>query len=334
MLSQVFRLLLFSALIGLCACGGGFGKLQRSKNLDEKLTAAINLYDKKDYYKAGTLLDEITPLLKGKEGAEKAQYYQAWVAFQERDYLLAAYYFKDFYTTFIRSQYAEEAMFMHGKCLYKDAPRANLDQTSSYDALDAMDKFMYRHPYSKYQEETQTMIVELENRLERKNWDNASIYAKIGEHKAAIIALRNFIRDYPTSKHSEKAMFMIVEEQYYLAKKSIHGSKQLERYKLVIDYYKDFAVVYPHSNYQKQAETIKKQSEGDIAELEEYLKYLELNRDYEYAKSSMGSYKMKKYRELIKETDAFTAKYPHSHYHRQVKRIKEGSVKALETVSK
>lgn len=333
MSSSAFRLFILSALIGLCSCGD-FGKIQRNKSLDERLAAAINYYNKKDYYKAGVLLNEITPLLKGKKGAEEAQYYQAWVSFHERDYLLAAYYFKDFYTTFIRSQYAEEAMFMHGKCLYKDAPRANLDQTSSYDALDAMDRFLYRYPYSKFQEETLGMVSDLEMRLEEKNWNNASIYAKIGEHKAAIIALSNFIRDYPTSTHSEKAMFLIVQEQYNMAKKSVHGSTQLERYKRVIDYYNDFQGVYPQSHLLHQASTIKKQSEDDIAELEEYLAYQLLNRDYEYARASIGANKMKKYRELINNIDAFLVKYPHTRYYKKVMKFKTESQEAVSTVSK
>src|SRR4051812_724238 len=113
----LFFVVVYSAILTLTGCSK-FSKLQKSGDLQAKLKGAIEYYESKDYFKAGTLLDEILPLVRGKAEAEKATFYLAYTHYKQKEYVMSAYYFKEFYLTYPRSEYTEEAVFMHGKSLY------------------------------------------------------------------------------------------------------------------------------------------------------------------------------------------------------------------------
>ncbi|HEY8400045.1 MAG TPA: outer membrane protein assembly factor BamD [Cytophagaceae bacterium] len=250
---KVIFYLSFALVFASCS---DFSKIQKSNNLEEKLAAAMKYYEKKDYYKAGLLLDEITPLLKGRQDAEKAQFYHAYTYYHQKQYIMSAYYFKDFVETYPRSDRAEEAMFMYAKSLYLDSPPYNLDQTNTYDAMEALQAFVTRFPNSAYMPEANKLSDEMREKLEYKDYVNCKIYNKIGNYKSAVVAFQNFLDAYPTSKYAEEISFLQIQAQYNLAKNSVQGKKQQDRYYDVIEYYHDFIDKYPKSKYKKEAESM------------------------------------------------------------------------------
>ena len=126
----------------LVSCNKKFAKLQKSGTVAEKYVAAMDYYNQNDYYRAGLLLEEITPLLKGDSTSEKAQFYHAYCQFFQRQYQLISYQFKTFYSTYNNSPLAEEAFYMYAFSLFKDAPEYNLDQSSTLTAIDALQTFI------------------------------------------------------------------------------------------------------------------------------------------------------------------------------------------------
>ena len=56
-------LILTTLVLGSCS---KFAKLQKEGTLEQKYEAALQFYKKADYYRAGLLFEEITPLLNGK----------------------------------------------------------------------------------------------------------------------------------------------------------------------------------------------------------------------------------------------------------------------------
>ncbi|MCU0417040.1 MAG: outer membrane protein assembly factor BamD [Cytophagaceae bacterium] len=241
----------FSLLL-LASCNQ-FGKFQRSASPEEKLTKAIEYFNKKDYYKAGVLLEEITPILKGKQGAEEASYYFAYNYYRQKQYVMSAYYFKDFYLTYPRSTRVEETMFMHAKSLYFNSPEYNLDQEYTYNALKAITTFADRYPKSQFMEECTKMADELNAKLITKAYQSAYLYYKTQNYKSATIALTNFLKDYPTSDYTESALYYRIAAQLKLAKNSIGGEKQIERFYEVIDYYQQYVDRFPKGNFAKEA---------------------------------------------------------------------------------
>lgn len=261
--------LLFLSVVTLGACSK-FSKLQKEGTLEQKYEAALQYYKKADYYHAGSLFEEITPLLNGKDArqAELAQFYNAYCNFKQANYNMAQFLFKNFYETFQRSEYAQEALYMHAYSLYKDSPNSNLDQTNTLTAISALQDFINTYPESAFREESTQLILELRDKLERKAYDKAKLYyktseANIANFRSAVVAINNFQKDFPDSKYNEELAFLRVDAQYNLARLSFID-KQKERFQDVNKYYLAFIDKYPQSKYLRQAERFYENTQKEL----------------------------------------------------------------------
>jgi outer membrane protein assembly factor BamD len=230
-----------------------FRKIEKSADWRVKYDAALNYYAKKDWYKASVLLESILPIVRGLPEGEKTQFYLAYCQFNERYYLLAAEQFKTFYETYGRSSFAEEARYMYAYSLYEASPNPNLDQTSSIEAMAAMQEFLNRYPNSKLREKSIEVIFTAQEKLEKKGFDNAYQYYRMRSYKAAIVSLNNFKNNFPDSDYLEEVSYLVIASEYKLALQSI-PSKQIDRFKSVVEHYKEFIDDYPQSEFLKEAE--------------------------------------------------------------------------------
>lgn len=232
-----------------------FRKIEKSQDWRVKYDAGLNYYNKKDYYKASVLFEQIIPIVRGLPEGEKVQFNLAYCQFHDQLYLLSSEQFRTFYETYGRSAMAEEARFMYAFSLYQASPNTNLDQTSSIDAMAAMQQFLNRYPNSKFLDRATEVITTSQIKLEKKGFENAYQYYKMRSYKAAIVALDNFIDNFPDSKYLERSYYLVIVSEYKLAEQSIY-TKQLDRYKGVVEHYKEFVDKYPSSSYLKDAEKL------------------------------------------------------------------------------
>ena len=255
---KIKSLIVFVAgVLMITGCSSKLTKLQKSGTLQDKYKAAIEYYEAKDYYRAGVLLEEITPLLRGDSTAEKAQFYNAYSNFHQGLYQMSSYLFKNFYATYANSPFAEEAFYMHAYSMFKDSPKYDLDQTSTLAAIDALETFINTVPYSEYAQKSAQNLIDLRNRLERKDYQRAKQYYEtsgvtIANFKAAVISIDNFMKDFPDSPYKEELMYIQLVSQQKLAASTIF-KLQAERYAEAISMYQKFVDAYPNSKYMKQA---------------------------------------------------------------------------------
>jgi outer membrane protein assembly factor BamD len=144
---------------------------------------------------------------------------------------------------------------MYAYSLYKASPNWNLDQTSSIDAQAAMQEYLNRYPNSKFRDQAIAVIIETQEKLEKKGFENSRQYYKTRQYKAAIVALNNFQSNFPDSKFREEAAYLVIDAEYKLAQQSI-ASKQGERYKAVVEHYQEFLDNYPESKFLRDAEKL------------------------------------------------------------------------------
>jgi outer membrane protein assembly factor BamD len=230
-----------------------FRRIEKSQDWRVKYEAALNYYSKKSYYKASVLFEQITPIVRGLPEGEKVQFYMAYCQYYEKLYLLASEQFKTFYETYGRSALAEEARYMYAYSLYGSSPNANLDQSSSIDAMAAMQEFLNRYPNSKFKDQAVECISIIQEKLEIKGFENANQYFRMRQYKAAVVALGNFRSNFPDSKYVEEAFYLAIVANYKLAEQSIR-SKQEERYRSTVESYKEFIDRYPESTYLRDAQ--------------------------------------------------------------------------------
>jgi outer membrane protein assembly factor BamD len=252
-------ILSFIVIVSLIAGCSKFRKFEKSQDWRVKYEGGLNYYNKKDYYRAGALFEQILPIVRGLPEGEKVQFYLAYCQYYDKLYLLASEQFRTFYETYGRSTLAEEARYMYAYSMYASSPTTNLDQTSSVDAMAAMQEFLNRYPNSKFKDQAIEVIFTTQEKLEKKGFDNAYQYYKMKLYKAAIVALTNFTNNFPDSKYLEEAYYLAIDAEYRLAEQSIR-SKQGERYKSVIERYKEFLERYPNSGFLKDAQKMYSES--------------------------------------------------------------------------
>jgi outer membrane protein assembly factor BamD len=243
-----------------------YGKMLKSTNMDAKLDYAIELYSKKQYYKALPLFEELVTVYRGTKKAEKTYYYYAYTNYKLEDYETAAFDFENFAKTYPTSEFAEECAFMHAYCYYQDSPIYSLDQTSTIKAINELQLFADRFHNSSRIEQCNSLIDQLRLKLETKAFENATLYFHMDEFKAAVTAFKNIIHDFPSGKFREESAFMIIKSWYQLAENSIEA-KKAERYNESIRAYSDFNTSFAESKFKKDADRLAEQAKRRLEKM-------------------------------------------------------------------
>ena len=251
MINKLLFFKIFLMLI-LTSCSE-YRKILKSTGYQKKLDAAMEYYEEEKYFKASTLFKDIKPLVKGSEESEIVDFYFAYSLYNLEQYETSAKYFKSFIELFSRSERVIEAEYLYAYSLYKTSPNSNLDQSTTVEAINAIQNFINKYPNNDFSKEANEIIDELQVKLETKNFENAQQYFKTRNYKSAIIALENFKKDFPDSKFNDQGMFLKILSQYNIASNSFQNLQE-DRFRDLIDLYLDFVDEYPSSTYRIEAE--------------------------------------------------------------------------------
>lgn len=269
---MIKRTISFSFLLLLMlvyqSCAKEYRKISKSKNYDEKLDYALKSYDAKKYDRALPLLEEVIAagVFRGTDKAEKLYYYYANCQYKLREFYLAAYYFKSFAKTFPGSQYAEECLFMSAMCNVRNSPNWSLDQSETRNAINELQGFLNRYPLSERRDSCNKVMDKMNAKLEKKAYENAYLYYKIENYKAASVALKAMLEEFPNSSYLEVTLYLIVKSDYNLAKNSIDLKKQ-SRFEETVKSYVNFVARFPESSYRQEVESIYKNCLAEIEKL-------------------------------------------------------------------
>ncbi len=232
-----------------------YQRILKSSDTQLKYDAAVKYYEAEKYDRAMPLLEELIPLFRGTEKAEKVYYMYCYTNFQQDMLYGAAYHFKKFAVTFPNSKHAQEALFMHGYSLYLLSPISELDQTETYNAINALQLFVNTFPENNLVDSSNVLMDKLRDKLEAKSFLNSKQYYKIYDFKAAIIALKNTLKEYPETKNKEEILYLVLKSNFLLTENSIK-SKKIERIHNTIEAYYTFVDSFKDSKYVREAERI------------------------------------------------------------------------------
>src|SRR5512145_1319928 len=90
----------------------GYEKVVKSDDANLKYTKAFYYYNRGDYVKAGTLFDQLAPMVRGTRRADSVFYFQAMTQYKLSDYIIAGHYFQNFVDMYGNSPLVEEAAYM------------------------------------------------------------------------------------------------------------------------------------------------------------------------------------------------------------------------------
>ncbi len=232
-----------------------FNKLLKSTDYDLKLTKAKEFYDKGAYVKSVQLYEELIPIVKGTDKAAEVYYYYTWSEHNLGDYLLSQYHFKSYTRQYPNAPHVEECHFMSAYCYFLNSPNYKLDQTYTKNAIKEFQSFIDQYPESKRIDTCNVLIDQLRLKLEKKDYEIIKQYYKLSDWKAAIVAVKIYLKEYPTSAYNEELYYTMIDSYYLLAINSVYSKKE-ERLNGAIENYVKFLDLYPKSSYISRAENI------------------------------------------------------------------------------
>ena len=135
--------------------------------------------------------------------------------------------------------------------------RYELDQTPTYNAITKISEYLTEHPTGANAQVCYKMLSELNERLDRKAFENARLYYKMEDYKAAKVAFKNILKDDADNVFREEILYYTAMSSYKYAQLS-YAHLQKERYLLFIDDYYNFIGEYPESSHRKELDQLYK----------------------------------------------------------------------------
>lgn len=255
-------LVIFSLFIILTGCSE-FQKALKSKDYEYKYEKALAYYEEGDWYRSQSLINDVLPVFRGTQKAKKLYYMKAYTHYNQNEFILAAYHFKTFIKTYPNDELTKECEFMLAECFREESPRFNLDQQNTLKAIQGYQLYINRYPDTDNAVLSQSRIEELRGRLEMKSFNNAELYYKLRDYKAATIALKNTLKEFPDTEFREELQYLIMKSNFLLAQNSINKLKK-ERFQETINEYYTFVDEFPQSKKIKEAEKIFEKSVNEI----------------------------------------------------------------------
>ena len=218
---RLFLLILFSFLV--ISCNDYQKLLNSSENEVDKYTAAEEYYENGEFRRANALIEQIIPSFRGKPQGERLVFFFANSYYETRSYYSAAIQFENFIKSYPNSQRIQEAYFMEAKSYFMLSPIYTLDQDDTFTGIDKLQVFINRFPNSEYLTEALELMEQLQNKIEKKEFEISKQYYTIRDYSSAIKSLDNFIADNPGTIFREEALYFRWLSQYEIAINSIES---------------------------------------------------------------------------------------------------------------
>ncbi len=257
-------ILLISILFISCS---DFQKTLKSEDTAAKFEMASELFDAGKWRKSFRLSEQILQKYRGKPQAEKLTYMHAMCSYHLGDYYIASYHLDKFTDIYPKSEKAEDAAFYAAKGYYFNSPVYSKEQKETIEAIEKLQIFVNEYPNSQYLAEANTLVKELDFKLEKKAFEIAKQYNLIGgytgDYVASIKSFNNFLLEFPGATLRGDAFYYRFDSAYKLAILSVDYKKE-DRLKEALGYYQALNKSYPNSVYLEEANIMKEELQQEL----------------------------------------------------------------------
>ena len=235
-------------LILAVGCSSSSKVSDSPKTADEAYSLGMEKFKAKKYTDASKYFDIIKLQYPASSYADDAQYYLAEINFIRKEYQLSAFSYNMLRRVYPRSEYAKEALFRTALCYYKLSGPYDREQDQTLKAIRQFGEFQATYPDDdSLCKKSTEYIVELREKLARREYFNGVIYEKMDYMKSALIYFNSAIDNYSDTKIAEDAYF---EKLNVLC--AMHKSEEL---KSAIDLFRQN---FPKSAYLIKVKDIEK----------------------------------------------------------------------------
>lgn len=243
------------AIIAMSSCKSQYEILLNSNDADAKYEAAFEYFNLNKYSKAASLFESLAVLTDGTERDDTVRYYWGLSNYKFKDYYTAETNFDQFIQSYPRSPFTSEARYLRLDCLYRQTLRYELDQSPTYKAINEISAYILEYPSNVHMQECRDMLVELNERLDKKAYEAAKLYYKMEDYLASRVAFKNVLKDDAENMYREDILYYIAMSSYKYAHQSV-PEKQKERYLAFVDDYLNFIGEIPDSQYRRELDSV------------------------------------------------------------------------------
>jgi outer membrane protein assembly factor BamD len=234
------------------ACKSQYEALLASNDVDAKYQAAMELYNNQKFTKAAQLFESMAILTSGTSRDDTVQFYWGMSNYRNKDFYTAESNFARFVENFPRSPFTADAEFYRLDCMYRATYRWELDQLPTRSCMASISEYMREHPDDDvHMQACQAMMTDLQDRLDRKDFEAGRQYYTMEDYPAARVKLRNVLKTNADNNYREDVLYYTAMASYHYARLSV-WQKQRERYLTFVDDYLNFVGEYPESHYRKE----------------------------------------------------------------------------------
>ena len=237
------------------------------ETFEENYQKALHFYDNQMFVSAARIFEELYPLSLGTPRADSILYLFADCYYNNRDYEMAAFHFKEYAGKYSTNPRAEDAHYKSILALSHLSPEYSLDQTDTYYVIEEIQLFIQKYPYSSRMDECNALLDQMRNKLALKAFEILKLYYNTENYRSAQIAAKNFLKEYSASQYADDAYAILVRNNYDFAQKSVEN-KKVERYLLCIDAFESMKMNYPNSPLIREVEKFASDAKNKVNKTE------------------------------------------------------------------
>lgn len=201
--AAAFTVLVCSVLV-LAACSGS--DVPENRTAEQEFRLGLEEFHDEDYLEAIQHFEVIRLQYPGSAVADSARYFSALARFEREEYLLASYEFNQIILGGAARELMADAYYQFAQCYYQLAPHAQLDQTYTTRAIDALQNFVEAYPRHPKAQECERQTLELVTRLAEKEYRTGVLYEKMESPSSALVYYNAVVDRYYNTEFADDAM--------------------------------------------------------------------------------------------------------------------------------
>ena len=257
---------MFAVLVAVLVAGcAGAGQI-RYETPEEAYERGMRAYERGRYDQATEYFQAVFDFGRTHEWADDAQLQLARAYVGNREYILAANEFSRFSQLYPSDERRADAEYERAMAYYELSPGYQLDQTDTERAITQFMLFIERFPQSPLVDEAQARVVELREKLARKQYEAAKLYERRELYEAAALEFERVFDQYPGSAWADDALLGAIQAYIAFAEQSVEA-RQPERLQKAIDNYERLVQIFQDSPLLDEAQALYERATARIEAL-------------------------------------------------------------------
>lgn len=193
---------------------------------EKSFRKAVKLFNGENYREA---IDDLRSILlnhSGENGIDSVRFLIAKSHFGLGEYYSSSYEFLRLTESYPESELVEDSYFLDAECYRMLSPGYTLDQAETKKALSKYQVYLDLYQNGKYASDSNTYILELREKLARKEYEAGVLYLKMDQPRAAKIYFSQVIDNFYDTVYYPLSLSKIAEAYLAMKDEYNHGVYQ------------------------------------------------------------------------------------------------------------